>query len=215
VVTILDCCPLENSHFMSRTIQCYCVEKTILKILIFLKQKNMNIPKNNVHSSCVWKLMKRLTITRGSWQLVLFIWITFRDSWTILLLNNIWHIISFPTEASVNCSGDHLGLLSLRKFTLYVKDNPMIALGYISLVVSVKTINESFSHWSQTMSIPVVKNLWLFRLLCWEDNSQNPYFFKTKNMNILKNNVHSSWVWKLMKRFTCRIINPKENSHFM
>jgi hypothetical protein len=29
---------------------------------------------------------------------------------------------------------------------LYVKDNPMIALGYISLVVSVKTINESFSH---------------------------------------------------------------------
>jgi hypothetical protein len=49
----------------------------------------------------------------------------------------------------------------------------------------------------------------LFRLLCWEDNSQNPYFFKTKNMNILKNNVHSSCVWKLMKSFTCRIINPK------
>ena len=36
----------------------YCVEKTIL---IFLKQKNMNILKNNVHSSCVWKLMMRFT----------------------------------------------------------------------------------------------------------------------------------------------------------
>ena len=28
-------------------------------------------------------------------------------------------------------------------------------------------------------------------------------------MNIPKNNVHSSCVWKLMMRFTCRIINPK------
>ena len=42
--------------------------------------------------------------------------------------------------------------------------------------------------------------------MCWEDN---PYFFKTKNMNIPKNNVHTSCVWKLMMRFTCRIINPK------
>ena len=32
----------------------YCVEKTILKILIFLNKKY-------VHSSCVWKLMKRFT----------------------------------------------------------------------------------------------------------------------------------------------------------
>jgi hypothetical protein len=35
--------------------------------------------------------------------------------------------------------------LYTRKFTLYVKNNPMIVFGYISLVVSVKTINESFS----------------------------------------------------------------------